>query len=265
MDLELEGKKALVTGGSRGIGRAIARQLALEGVEVAICARHEGPLREAATELSEETGRRILPVVADTSDGEAIQRMAKTVLEAFGHIDILVNNAARAGAVPSEALDKVPLDVMRTDFETKVLGYLLCARALAPSMEERGWGRIINVDGGAARSAGGITTGVRNIAVVALSKTLARQLGPHGITVNVVHPGTVQTDLLHGRVKAQAQARGVTEEQVEREMAEENTMRRIVVPEEIAYVVTFLASPLAGAVTGETIAASCDAGAGVYP
>ena len=265
MDLELEGKTALVTGASRGIGRAIARQLALEGVDVAICARTEAPLQTAAAELGQETGRRVLPVVADTSDGESIQLMARTVLAAFGHVDILVINAARAGGAFSQALADVPIEEMRIDFETKVLGYLLCARALAPGMKERGWGRIINIDGGAARGGTGITTSVRNIAVVALSHALARQLGPHGINVNLVHPGTTRTELLRGRLEADAKAHGITLEEEEKRVTAQSTTRRIVEPSEIADLVAFLASPRSLAVVGETIAASGSVSAGVYP
>jgi NAD(P)-dependent dehydrogenase (short-subunit alcohol dehydrogenase family) len=265
MDLELKGKTALVTGGSRGIGKTIARQLALEGADVAICARNEGPLQATAAELRGETGRRILPVVADTSKEESIQQMVKQVLEEFGHIDILVNNAARAGGSVSEDLASVPLDVMRSDFETKVLGYLLCARAVAPSMKQRGWGRIINISGGAAAAAGSLTTGTRNIAVVSHSKSLAQQLGPYGITVNTIHPGAVRTEAWAPRIEAEARRRSLAAEEVEREWAQRNTMRRVVDPQEIAYVVAFLASPKAVAVTGEVIATSSSAGSAVYP
>ena len=265
MDLELEGKTAMVTGGSRGIGKAIALELAREGVDVAICARNEAPLKATAEEISAETGRRVLPVVADTSNGDSIQRLERTVLDAFGHVDILVNNAARAGGGVSEELASVPLDVIRTDFETKVIGYLLCARSFVPSMKERGWGRVINIVGGAARNAGGITSGTRNIASLSLSKTLARQLAPFGITVNVIHPGGPRTDAFQAQLEADARSQGITVEEAERQAAKRNPMGRIVETRDVAHVVVFLASPKAVGVTGEVIATGSSPGVAIYP
>jgi NAD(P)-dependent dehydrogenase (short-subunit alcohol dehydrogenase family) len=122
-------------------------------------------------------------------------------------------------------------------------------------MREHGWGRIINISGLAARQTGTILGSVRNVAVVALTKNLADDLGPHGINVNVVHPGTTRTERTEGVVAARAEATGQTTEEVEKQMADGNTIRHIVDAREVAYVVTFLCSPKSIAINGDVIAA----------
>jgi NAD(P)-dependent dehydrogenase (short-subunit alcohol dehydrogenase family) len=255
MDLELEGKTALVTGGSKGIGKAVARELAHEGAEVVICARTEAPLQAAAQELSIETGRRVVPIVADTSITESVEQLARDAVQALGHIDILVNNAAVVGGVSGSTLASTDEVSLLADIDNKVMGYLRCARALAPQMAERGWGRIINLGGMAVRQSGSYGTGMRNAAVVHLSKTLSDELGPSGITVNTVHPRLTRTEALVDYTREKAKQQGVTVEELEWHMAQANAIRRLIQSEEIAYLVAFLASPKATAITGEAIGA----------
>jgi NAD(P)-dependent dehydrogenase (short-subunit alcohol dehydrogenase family) len=256
MDLELTGKVAVVTGGSRGIGKAIARELALEGVDVALIARNPETLEATRRELADQTGRRIIGVTADTSNDDSIRAMGRQVLETFGRVDILVNSAAAPGGQqPPPRLHEVDTANFDAELHTKVLGYLRCAREFAPSMREHGWGRIINISGLAARQTGTILGSIRNVAVVALTKNLADELGPHGINVTVVHPGTTRTERTEGVVAARAEALGLTTEEVERQMAEANTIRHIVDAREVAYVVTFLCSSKSVAINGDVIAA----------
>jgi NAD(P)-dependent dehydrogenase (short-subunit alcohol dehydrogenase family) len=240
MDLGLSGRVAIVTGGSRGIGRAIAKMLASEGVDVAICARQRQALEEAAKTLSQETGRRIIPIVADTMSSESVAQLVDMTMNTFGRVDVLVNNASTPGGMArgplAEANDKTLLE----DIDTKVVGYLRCAKAVAPHMQQRRWGRIINIGGLSGRRSGNIS-GLRNAAIVHLTKTLADELGAHGITVNLVHPGTTRTE----RTDAETERRAAT-----------NAIRRIVDASEIAQVVTFLASTKAANVTGVAIDAS---------
>jgi NAD(P)-dependent dehydrogenase (short-subunit alcohol dehydrogenase family) len=240
MDLGLTGRVAIVTGGSRGIGRAIAKMLASEGVDVAICARQRQALDEAAKALSQETGRRIIPIVADTMSSESVAELVDMTMKTFGRVDVLVNNASTPGGMVrgplAEANDKTLLE----DIDTKVVGYLRCAKAVAPHMQQRRWGRIINIGGLSGRRSGNIS-GLRNAAIVHLTKTLADELGAHGITVNLVHPGTTRTE----RTDAETERR-----------ASSNAIRRIVDASEIAQVVTFLASAKAANVTGVAIDAS---------
>ncbi|MYI81976.1 MAG: SDR family oxidoreductase, partial [Chloroflexi bacterium] len=138
MDLELTGKVAIVTGASRGIGKAVARELALEGADVAAVARGREALEATAAEIAGESGRRVLALTADTSDDASVQAMVRAAHEAFGRVDILVNNAASPGsALPPAPLDELTDDHVRADIEVKVLGYLRTARAVAPIMREQ--------------------------------------------------------------------------------------------------------------------------------
>ena len=255
MDLELGGKTAIVTGGSRGIGKAIARELAREGVDVAIVARSEDALREAAAELAEATGRRIVPIAADTASDAAVKAMVEQAASELDHLDILVNCAAQPGGqTPPPRLAQISDDAFYSDVNVKVMGYLRCAREVAPHMIQRGWGRIINVSGLAARQSGSTIGSIRNVSVVALTKNLADELGKHGINVSVVHPGLTRTERTPGVVASRAERLGVSVEEAEKRMAT-NLVGRLIDAQEIAYVVTFLASPKAVAINGDVIAA----------
>jgi len=243
----LTGKRALVSGGSKGIGLAIARALLAEGAHVAISARGE-EVASVADALAAETGGTVIGVRADTHDDAAVQAAVAQVVERLGGLDILVNTAA---APWRPTMRTTTLDVtdeqMREHFEVKALGYLRTARAAAPHMIANGWGRIINISGLGARSAGSAVQTVRNVAVSALTKNLADDLGPHGINVTVVHPGVTRTES------------GPTPEP---EPA--NSIRRLVDASEVADVVAFLASPRSVAITGDAIAAGGGAPGPVY-
>ena len=265
MDLQLAGKTAIVTGGSRGLGKAIARELAKEGVDVAIVARGAEALRLTALELAEETGARIIPIVVDTGQDESVRQMVRQAIASLGKVDILVNSAAvpgggtPVGSGPAKLAgitDKLFFD----DMNVKVLGYLRCAREVAPGMIESGWGRIINISGLAARTTGNIIGSTRNVAVVALTKNLADELGPKGINVTVIHPGGTVTE----RTEAQAAAEGVAMEEIERRMGEQNSVRKAITSRDITYLVTMLASPRSIAMNGDVIAAGGGSGKSIY-
>ena len=265
MDLELAGKVALVTGGSKGIGKAVARRLAAEGASVAIAARTEDVLRATATELAEETGQRILPVVADTADGDSIRSMVDHAHGELGRLDILVNGAAvPGGGGPPPALEDITADAFWDDINVKVLGYLRAAQAAAPYMREQGWGRIVNISGLAARSAGSTIGSIRNVSVAAMTKNLANELGPHGINVTVVHPGMTYTERMPALFEARAQAQGISAEEAERQYAEGNSIRHLVTAEEVADVIAFLASPRSIAINGDAIATGGGAGTAIH-
>ena len=265
MDLELSGKVALVTGGSRGIGKAVARQLAAEGVAVAIAARTEDTLRATATELAEETGQRILPVVVDTGDEASVRSMVEHVQTEFGRIDILVNGAAvPGGGGPPPALEALTAEHFWSDMNVKVLGYLRCAQAVAPHMRQQGWGRIINISGLAARNAGSIIGSMRNVSVAAMTKNLANELGPDGINVTVVHPGMTRTERMPALFEARAQAQGISIEEAERQFDSGNSIRHLVTAEEVANVIAFLSSPRSIAINGDAIAVGGGAGSAIY-
>jgi len=249
VDLQLAGARAIVTGGSRGIGLAVARGLRAEGARVAIVARHEERLRAAAAELGPE----VLAVPADTTDDAAVRAMVEEVVGAWGGVDVLVNAAAQPAGGPVPALADLTDAEVQADFDTKVLGYLRCARAVAPHMTAQGRGRIVNISGLNARRTGSIAGSIRNVAVAALTANLADELGPSGVGVTVVHPGLVETERTARLVADRAAASGRTEEQVRADLAAGSSLRRLVTAEEVANVVVFLCSPLAVAVTGDAV------------
>lgn len=260
MDLMLNGKRALITGGSKGIGRAIARQLALEGVDLVIAARNGGEVEAAARELAAETGRKIIGLTVDTQDDASVKALVAGTVSALGGLDILVNAAAKPGGqAPPPKLAEITDALFFDDVNVKVMGYLRMAREAAPHMAKAGWGRIINVSGLAARQTGSTIGSIRNVAVAALTKNLADELGPLGINVTVIHPGTTRTEKTAGVVAARAAATGLSGEEVERRMAANVTIGRIVDSAEIADIVAFLASPRSVAINGDAIA--CGGGA----
>ncbi len=250
MDLGLSGRCALVTGGSRGIGLAAARALAAEGADVALLARTREPLERAAEELRARSGGRVAAVVADTGEDESVLAAVRGVVEQLGTIDILVN----AAATPATGAPLREEDLER-EINVKVRGYLRCVRAVAPLMVERGWGRIINVSGLAARQTGSITGSIRNVAVAAMTKNLAEELGPRGINVTVVHPGMTITETSPERFRAMAQASGRDAGAIESELGSRVSIGRMVHADEVADVIAFLASPRSIALNGDAIVA----------
>jgi NAD(P)-dependent dehydrogenase (short-subunit alcohol dehydrogenase family) len=252
MDLQLRGKRAIVTGGSRGIGRAIAQVLADEGCEVVIAARDRARLTAAAQELHDATGARIVPVVVDTGDDDAVRAMVAEATAALGGVDILVNNAAQPGG-PQHRLAELTTDVLLGEVNVKVMGYLRCAREVAPFMVEQGWGRIINISGLAARNAGSIAGSVRNVSVAALTKVLADELGPSGVNVTVVHPGATRTEGTDSAMATRAASMGIDVAELEAAWEQRTSTRRIVTAREVADVVAFLASPRSASITGDAV------------
>jgi NAD(P)-dependent dehydrogenase (short-subunit alcohol dehydrogenase family) len=265
VDLELEGKVAIVTGGSRGIGKAIARQLAREGASVALVARERSALEAAAAEIGRETRRRAEGFSADTGDDASVKAMMARVLEAFGRVDILVNCAAQPGGqAKPPALAEVTTEALWADINVKVMGYLRMAREAVVAMKRQGGGRIINVSGLAARTTGNIVGSIRNVGVAALTKNLADELGPYGVTAVCVHPGLTRTEKTAGVIESRAKALGVSAAEVESRMAGQNLVGKLITAEDIAHLVAFLASPKSIAVNGDVVAAGGGAPGAIY-
>ena len=257
MDLQLQGKRALVTGGSRGIGKAIARVLAEEGCSVALLARNPQTLAAAAAEIGAHSARRVVGVAGDTTRDEPTRAaVAQAVQQLGGAIDILVNAAAEpAGFAAPPKLQQISGDYFHAEMDTKVMGYIRCAREVVDGMRANGWGRIVNISGLAARQAGNAVGSMRNVAVAALTKNMADELGPAGIQVNVVHPGLTRTERTAALVAARAREQGVAEAAIEAQMAAGNSIQHLVDAEEVAFVVAFLCSPKSRAINGDAIAA----------
>jgi NAD(P)-dependent dehydrogenase (short-subunit alcohol dehydrogenase family) len=254
MDLQLTGKRAIVTGGSRGIGKAVARTLAEEGCDVVVASRGRAALEETALELEAATGRTVTPIVVDTGEDASVRALVAAAHEAMGGVDILVNSAAKPlGQTPPPTLPQVTGELFWEDMNVKVLGYLRCAQAVAPLMIDQGWGRIVNISGLGARSTGAVIGSMRNVAVAAMTKNLADELGPYGITVTVVHPGLTRTEATPGVIERIALARNLSAAEAEDSLAR-NSIRRIVDAAEVADVVTFLASPRSASINGDAVA-----------
>jgi NAD(P)-dependent dehydrogenase (short-subunit alcohol dehydrogenase family) len=269
MEFGLHGKHAIVTGGSRGIGKAIARELAREGVELAIVARSKEQLAATARELADETGRRIIPLAADVTSKEQVDRMVAEAAQQLGGLHILVNSGSPPGGTATGPIDTIKDEELLQDFDVKYMGALRCARAAIPYLKEQGWGRIINISGTNARTAGNLSGGARNVSLVHFTKTLAVQLGRYGITVNCIHPGTTRTERTPRLLAARAAELGITPEEVEqRDFAPDsprgNAICRMVDASEIAYLTAYLASDKAWAITGEVIVANGGVGQAVY-
>ncbi|KAB2920324.1 MAG: SDR family oxidoreductase [Hyphomicrobiaceae bacterium] len=255
MDLELKGKVAIVTGGSRGIGKAIGRELAKEGAIVALVSRDMSALEASAAEIAGDGGQ-ARAFRCDTTDDAAVRKMVADVVGAFGRVDILVNCAAKpSGQAKPPALSEITTEEFWDHMNTKVMGYLRTAREVAPHMMRQKSGRIINVSGLGARQTGTTIGSIRNVGVAALTKNLADELGPHGITTVCVHPGITRTEATPGVIERQSKIQGVSPEEFEERLAGRNVLKKLITAEEIAYVCAFLASPKSIAINGEVIGA----------
>ena len=271
MDFGLKGKHALVAGGGRGIGKAIARELAREGVDVVIASRTLDQLEKTAREIEDETGQRVIPLALDVTQRDQVDRVMAETAQRLGGLHILVNSASLPGGSPAAtgSIENLDEDALLSDFDVKYVGALRCARAAIPLLKEQGWGRIINISGTNARNAGNLSGGARNVALVHLTKTLSTQLGRYGITVNCIHPGTTRTERTSTLLASRSAELGISPEAVEqRDFApgsvRGNAICRMVDASEIAYLTAFLASDKAWAITGEVIAATGGSGNAVY-
>jgi 3-oxoacyl-[acyl-carrier protein] reductase/bacilysin biosynthesis oxidoreductase BacG len=252
VDLGLAGRVAIVTGGSRGIGRATALVLAREGAAVAICARDETALAQAAGELSRESGGTVIPVRADVERRSDVDALAAGTEARFGRIDVLVNCA---GTHLRGTVD----DLREADFErqwrTKTLGFLRAIQAVLPVMRRQRDGRIVNVMGQAGRHPhpDRLPSGVTNAGLHALTKGLADALAREGIRVNSVTPQCIDTGLVRAINASEARARGVDERAAAAGFERANVLGRLGSPEEVASVVAFLVSDRARFICGTSV------------
>lgn len=252
MDLGIEGRCALVTGGSQGIGRACAEALAAEHVSVAIVARDTDRLVETVEAISARNNGRIVPVAADLATAEGVAAAVDEATQALGHIDILVNNA---GAAPLGRINEIDDETWQSCFDLKVMGYVRCARAVLGGMREAGWGRIINIigRGGHFPTAKYIAGGSMNAALLNFTQALAEEAGPDGVLVNGINPTATATARWSKLVEQRSRMTGETIEEITAVSASSVPLGRIGQPEDIASMVTFLCSEQASFVNGALI------------
>ncbi len=252
MDLGIKNKVALVAGGSMGLGRAVALEMAREGAKVAICALDDPSLPATEKFLREETRAEVLAVAADVSDPLQATQFVRKALAHFGTVDILVNNA---GGPPSVGFLEID-DVMWTNgFRLNLLSTIVMTREVVPVMKEKRWGRIINMTSISVKQPidGLILSNTIRSGVIGLAKTLSNELAPFNVTVNSVCPGYTLTDRVRNLAKTVAEKEKVAPEAVIKRWEATIPMGRLGTPEEFAALVTFLASEQAGYITGAAI------------
>ncbi len=253
MDLHLTGRTAMVSGASKGIGKAIAAELAQEGVDVAICSRTAGDLEATSRQIAETTGRRIVPIAADLSTSVGAQAFVDGTLAAFGKVASLVNNA---GATQYGDFLSLGDDAWESGFALKHMGYVRLARAVWPHLSRDGRGRVINIIGGAGKTPGAdfMIGGGANAALLNFTTALALRGAKERILVNGISPGAIRTDRYFRRVAQTAQERGIRMEDAESDSVASQLLGQIGEPADIAALVAFLCSDRAAFIHGTTIA-----------
>jgi NAD(P)-dependent dehydrogenase (short-subunit alcohol dehydrogenase family) len=248
----LDGSVAVVTGAGTGIGREIALRLAAEGADVVLTGRSTEAMEEVAEQVR-AAGRRALPVAMDLREPASIEAAAAAAEQEFGRVDVLVNNSGVGG--PSAPLWEMPLDEWEDTFRVNVTGTMLACKAFLPGMIARRSGSVVVI---------GSVTGKRPLvnrtpyaasktALIGLVRTLAWELGPHGIRANLVSPGGVEGPRIDWVLEQQAASRGITVDEARAEFAGGAALQRLVSAQDVANTVAFLASPRAAAITGDDI------------
>lgn len=253
MDLLIKGRRALVTGASLGIGRAVAEELAREGCDVALVARTEATLQKAAAEIARTTNGRVVAVPADASEPAAIAQAVARAVEALGGpIDILVNNA---GSTPEDGIERIDFAKWQYSIALKQFGYARFAQAVLPAMRAQRWGRIVNVIGRSGHQPRPVylAGGAVNAGLLNFTKALAEECAKDNVLVSGVNPGPIDTPRWQSLREAAVRTRGVTAEQFDGRAIAGVPLGRLGTSEECAAVVAFLCSGRASFVTGEIV------------
>jgi 3-oxoacyl-[acyl-carrier protein] reductase len=251
MDLGLKGKNAAISGSTQGIGYAIAMALAAEGCNVALSGRNEERLSKAVAEAKAK-GVKAVGITCDFSKRAGCEKFVEEAVAGLGGLDILVNNVG--GMIPG-TLDGLTEEQWSMVLNTNLMAYVWCTRAAIPHLKKSKAARILNVSGisGTQLMPGALTTTLPNAAIIAFSKLMAAEGGPHGITVNNINPGMTATDSWGPRAEAMAKVRNTTADGVRQGMASQTLLGRWAEPREIAEVATFLVSERNSYMTGTTV------------
>ena len=253
MDLGISGKRVIVTGGSRGIGRATARQFLQEGARVLICARDGAAAQAARDELAAETQGEVHATQADMSREADIKALVDTAVAKLGGVDVLINNA---GTMYSGRFAALNDEALKLQLETKLFGFMRAIRLVSPLMRAQKWGRIVNLIGGAGKEPDPYMfgSGMTNSALLNLTKSLSTEFGEDNVLVNAVCPGWVDTVLWKKNAEGLRQELGVqSEEDARRLAAKKNSLGRFGKPEELANAIVFLCSECASYITGVSL------------
>jgi 3-oxoacyl-[acyl-carrier protein] reductase len=248
MEISLSGRAAIVTGGSKGIGFAVATRFAASGADVAIVARNVDELKESVAAIRKSTQTRVVGVAADVSKAADIQRVYDEVMKAFGKIDIIVNNAGTSQAMP---FDKVTDEILHDDLELKLFAAVRLIRLVVPQMKERRWGRIINVlnIGAKAPRPNSMPTSLSRAAGMAMTKALSHEFAPHNVLVNAMLVGIIRADQHVQRAKRT----NVPLDEYYKKHDKETPLGRVGEAEEFANLACFLVSEQGGYITGTAI------------
>lgn len=247
----LAGKKAVVTGGGKGIGAAVARSLAAAGAAVLVAARTRSDVESVAAEIRGQ-GQEAWAAACDVADPAQIADLARAAGEHLGQVDILINNAGIAHSAPLKA---ITLEVWNRIFAVNVTGTFLSTQAFLPGMVERGWGRVVNVASIAGRAGAPYIAAysASKHAVLGFTRSVAAEVAASGVTVNAVCPGYVDTDMTRDSVERIVQKTGRPAEQVTEAIRRTSPQGRLLDPEEVAYLVLSLCDPRARGINGQAI------------
>jgi len=252
MDLGLKGKVVLVAGGSMGLGKAVALDMAREGARIAIGSLDDAYLPGAVEEIRGKTGAEVIAVPTDVSDPGQAKAFVRKALEHFGTVDVLVNNA---GGPPSVGFLDIDDKLWEYGFRLNLLSTIVMTREAVPVMKEKKWGRIINMTSISVKQPidGLMLSNTIRSGVIGFAKTLSNELAPFNVTVNSVCPGYTLTDRVRNLAKTVAEREKTTPEAVIGKWEATIPMKRLGTPEEFAALVAFLASEQAGYITGAAI------------
>jgi 3-oxoacyl-[acyl-carrier protein] reductase len=253
MDLGLKSKVAIVAAASKGLGLAVATELAHEGAEVAICARSAENLSQAEKSIRDATGRTVYSEAFDVTDAARVAQFVAAVEHRFGRVDICVTNS---GGPPAKTFLNISIEEWRRAVDLTLMSTVYFAREVLPRMQKNRWGRLLTITSVSVKQpiAGLLLSNSLRAAVTGLAKTLANEFGSSGITVNNVCPGYTLTERLDELAESQARSGGVSREQIFDSWSAEIPIGRLARPEEFAALVTFLASERASSINGTTIA-----------
>ena len=257
MKIDLKGKVALVTGGSKGIGRGAAEAISAAGAVVVVCARNEAELQVTAREISEKTGNSVIPIAADVTNEQDVKELLERAKLEAGNIDILVNNAGAVGEIG--AFEDIGEEVYLRLYDLNVVSMVRLMRAVLPHMKAKKWGRIINIssENGLQPYPDMIPYDLTKAAIINLSKAVSKSLGEFNILVNTVSPAFITTPLVEGMMQEQAESRGISKEEAEQSFLKNNrpdiVLKRPGTIAEVGAVVVFLASEQASFITGTNL------------